>query len=170
MKAHHGAIHVTSEVGQGSTFRIFLPAAAIRDASVKTRDAVDLRGDGTVLVVDDESMMRNFTRAALERFGYKVLTANNGREAIAALDVNGCINLVLLDLSMPVMGGEETLGVLQQKCPGLKVLLMSGYGESEALRLFAGKGISSFLQKPFTAQRLAEQVKSVLAARTVTER
>ncbi len=165
VKAHGGAILVSSAVGEGTTFRILLPAVE-RGVEEERATAGDLRGAGTVLVVDDEQMVRDMATAALEKFGYRVLSAKDGREAIGVFQKNGdCISAVLLDLTMPVMGGEQALEALKEKCPGVKVVLMSGYGESEAVRLFAGKGLSAFIQKPFTVRQLAEKMKAVLTVR-----
>jgi PAS domain S-box-containing protein len=161
VKAHRGAIQVTSALGKGSAFRIFLPAAEDRARAARAPETEDLSGFGMLLVVDDEEIVRRVARAALERFGYKVLTAADGRDAIQICEKHGeSIRGVLLDLAMPVMSGGEALEILTRKWPGVKVMLMSGYGETEATRLFAGKGVTSFIQKPFTAARLAGLVKS----------
>ena len=117
-----------------------------------------------MLVVDDEELIRDMARSALERFGYKVLIAKDGGEAISVFEKHAaCIQAVLLDLTMPVMSGKEALEILRQKCPGLKVILMSGYGETEALRLFPGNQVSSFIQKPFTGATLGERLKATLS-------
>ena len=124
----------------------------------------DVCGTATVLLADDEAMVRDFGRAALERFGYRVLTANDGREAVRLSEENADeIKLVLVDLAMPVMGGHEVIGALKSRCARLRIIVMSGYSESEVLETFAGKGVSGFLHKPFTATRLAEEVEAVLA-------
>ena len=159
VKAHRGGIEVESAVDAGTTFRLFLPAAHKSGHRV----SAGVRGSGTVLVVDDEKTVRDFARAALERFGYRVLTAANGREAVALFERDpGAVDAVLLDLRMPVLGGEDAIDIMRAARPDVKVILMSGYGEVEAARLFNGKGVVAFLQKPFTASLLAEQVKAVL--------
>jgi CheY-like chemotaxis protein len=170
IRGHSGAIQLETAPGKGATFRVFLPAAAPPDAPQQAGRQPDLRGTETVLLVDDEAMVREFGRSALERFGYTVLVANNGREAVRIFEENAEeIGLVLLDLMMPEMGGDEAIGVLKSKRPGLRVIVMSGYSESEVLKMFAGKGVSGFLQKPFTATRLAEEAKAVLTKEAGTE-
>jgi CheY-like chemotaxis protein len=113
-------------------------------------------------VVDDEEVVRRTARSALERFGYTVLTASNGLEALAMVDASGTsIDLVLLDMTMPVMSGEETLRRLKAVQPDLPVVHSSGFNEVEAVARFQGKGLAGFVQKPYTAVRLAEKVKTV---------
>ena len=130
----------------------------------------DLRGAETVLVADDEATVRDFARGALERYGYRVLTARDGGEAIRIFEENAEeVGLVLLDLTMPVMGGDDVIGVLKSGRDDLSVIVMSGYNEAEVEKKFAGKGVSGFLQKPFTAGRLAEEVKKALADRAGKE-
>ena len=167
VKTHGGGIEVESALGEGTAFRVFLPAARESGAHAGRPDAAGVRGAGTVLVVDDEKTVREFARAALEKFGYRVLTAPNGLEAVRLFEREPrAVDAVLLDLRMPVLGGEDAIEALRAARPDLKVVLMSGYGEMEAARMFDGKGIAAFLQKPFTASRLAEQVKTVLREQT----
>jgi len=125
--------------------------------------AVDLTGQGTVLIVDDEEVVRNTARHTLQRYGYETLAAADGAEAIQIYQAHpDGIAAVLLDLTMPVMSGEETLRNLQRINPAVKVLLTSGYNEVEALHRFAGKGLAGFIQKPYTSADLAKKVKEVL--------
>ena len=164
VQMHHGAIQLRTAPGEGTTFRVYLPAGAAAEVRPQKARQAEARGTATVLVVDDEAMVRDFARAALEKFGYRVLTANDGQEAVRVFETNTeDIGLVLLDLTMPVLSGDEAIGALKSKCPGLRVIVMSGYGESEVSKAFAGKGVSGFLQKPFTATRLAEVARAVLA-------
>jgi signal transduction histidine kinase/DNA-binding response OmpR family regulator len=165
VQMHHGAIQLRTAPGQGATFRVYLPAGAAAERQPREARRAEARGTATVLLVDDEAMVRDFARAALEKFGYRVLTANDGQEAVRVFEANSEeIGLVLLDLTMPVLGGDEAIGLLKSKSAGLRVIVMSGYGKAEVLKAFAGKGVSGFLQKPFTATRLAEEVRAVLAS------
>jgi PAS domain S-box-containing protein len=164
VRGHKGAITVSSTPGQGSSFTVLFPAAegAAADSPVAALDAT-LHGAGTILIVDDEEVVRAMAKKGLERYGYRVLLAESG---LAAIDVfkrhPGDISLVVLDLSMPEMGGEEALPALRAIRPGVKVMLLSGYSEAETMRLFAGQQVSGFLQKPFLSARLAEKVKRAL--------
>jgi CheY-like chemotaxis protein len=131
---------------------------------VEPEKARDFRGQGTILVVDDEEIVRSTAQATLERFGYTVLTAGDGQEALECLRSAPQVGIVLLDLTMPVMSGEQTLREIRRMRPDLPVILSSGYNEVEAIRRFQGQGLSAFLQKPYTAERLAEKVKAAAAA------
>jgi signal transduction histidine kinase/DNA-binding response OmpR family regulator len=163
VQAHRGAIQLRTAPGEGAAFRVYLPAGGAVQVPRRQNGQPDLKGNATVLVVDDEAMVRTFTRAALERFGYRVITANDGREAVRIFEAKAdAIGLVLLDLAMPELGGDEAIDAFKSIRPDLRVIVMSGYGESEVLKTFAGKGVSGFLQKPFTAARLAEEVRLVL--------
>jgi CheY-like chemotaxis protein len=165
VQRHHGAIQLRTAPGKGTTFRVYLPASAMPEVRRGEPGRTDLRGTATVLLADDEGMIRDFGRAALERLGYRVITASDGMEALRMFERNAKeIGLVLLDLTMPVMGGDEVISALRRNCAGLRVIVMSGYGESDVLKAFAGKGVSGFLQKPFTTTRLAEEVRAVLAS------
>jgi PAS domain S-box-containing protein len=168
VRAHRGAIKLTTAPGAGSTFRVLFPAmtsgAVEIEVPVERND--DLRGAGTVLVVDDERIVRDLAKHSLERHGYEVLVAESGPEAIEAVRSQGNrIQLVVLDLSMPGMGGEEALPQLRQLDPNLEVIISSGYSQAEALRLFRGLRVSGFIQKPYTVKDLTREVKSVLASR-----
>ncbi|MGA3237909.1 MAG: response regulator [Bryobacteraceae bacterium] len=164
VRAHKGALKVYSEPGQGTTFKVLFPASAGPVANVAAPAKRDLTGAGTVLIVDDEEIVRTTARHTLLRYGYQSVSAQDGEAALKAYrDFQGKVALVLLDLTMPVMSGEETLRQLQLMDPHVKVLLTSGYNEVEAVQRFAGKGLAGFIQKPFTAAALAGKVKEALA-------
>lgn len=116
---------------------------------------------GTILVVDDEESIRGFLATALGHMGHTVKEAADGREALATFtEHREDIKLVLLDLTMPRMGGEETFSELRRLQPDLPIVLMSGYTEDEVTSLFAGKGITGFLQKPFSMGSLMNMLKN----------
>ena len=165
VRAHHGALKVYSQAGRGTTFKLLFPTSKEATVEDGIPAAGDLEGCGTVLIVDDEELVRRTASHALERYGYRTLVAENGREAVEIYRERPEIVLVLLDLTMPVMSGEETLRQLQTVHPDVRVLLTSGYNEAEAVQRFAGKGLAGFLQKPYTAASLAERVKEVMAQR-----
>jgi CheY-like chemotaxis protein len=164
VRSSGGALTVETEPGQGSTFRVYFPAATCAAGHGASAHEVRLRDSrGVVLVVDDQAVVRHFAQQALERHGYSVLLAANGREAVEILQENAArIDLVLLDLGMPVMGGEETLRALRRVKPGVRVILSSGYDEREATRRFSGSSLSGFVQKPYSAARLISLVVSGL--------
>jgi CheY-like chemotaxis protein len=169
VRSHHGVLKVSSRPGQGTTFKVLLPASALTKMDVPARAAGDLAGCGIVLVVDDEEVVRQAARNALERYGYQVIVAADGAEAVAVYERERTgVCLVLLDLTMPLMGGEEALARLQQIDPAVRVLLTSGYNELDAVQRFAGKGLAGFIQKPYTSTALAEKVKVVLSGAGLT--
>ena len=164
VRGHRGAIQVNSSPGQGTTFQVLLPAST-QEAAIPGARAIgaDLRGTGIILVADDEPIVRRTAKSALERQGYEVLLASNGREAVSTLmRRKEEIRLVLLDLTMPVLGGEAALAELRMVQPDIRVVLSSGYNEAEAIQRFAGHNVSGFIQKPYSAAQLAEKVKMVL--------
>ena len=163
---HKGALTVSSAPGEGSTFKVMFPA--LESAEVLKPPVVeqkDLRGVGTILVVDDEEMVLCFAKATLEWYGYTVLVAENGQQAMERFTAMADqIMLVLLDMTMPVMSGEETMRRLHKIRPDVRVVLSSGYNEVEAIRQLTGNGFAGFIQKPYAADQLAEKVKAVLEA------
>jgi signal transduction histidine kinase/CheY-like chemotaxis protein len=165
VRKHKGGIGVSSTQGQGTTFRILFPAIAPDPMLVETKTAESsLAGAGTVLVIDDEEMVRRVARTTLEFFGYSVLEADNGERGIELFRSRAeDVAIVLLDMTMPVMSGEETFRHLRTIRPDVKVLLSSGYDEIETTRQFTAEGLAGFLQKPYTGARLAEMIRSILS-------
>jgi CheY-like chemotaxis protein len=124
------------------------------EKAATSEKAVDLRGTQTVLVVDDEPRVRRAAGAMLERYGYTVLLAQDGERAVDVFrKVGDQVSLVLLDLTMPVMSGEETLRQLKSIRPDVRVVLSSGYNEIEAVRNFSGQGLNGFLQEALHGNR-----------------
>jgi len=163
---HKGAVKVYSAPGKGSTFRVYFPVSQ-RAPRTQAPDASrpELFGHGTILVIDDEEIVRRAATLTLQRYGYNVLIAANGPEAIDIFRRSDReIVLVLLDLTMPLMNGEEVLRELQAINPSVRVLLSSGFNEVEAIRHFTGKGLAGFIQKPYSAPALAGKVRRVLDA------
>jgi PAS domain S-box-containing protein len=164
VRGHRGAIKVYSTQGQGTTFKVLLPATEQHATRHLPAASVQRASGGeTVLVVDDEQIVRRSAKAMLERYGFGVVLAENGREAVELYKVLGDkIHVVLLDMTMPVMGGEETFRHLKTLQPSVAVVLSSGYNEVEAIRRFAGKGLAGFIQKPYSALSLVEKIRAVL--------
>ncbi len=165
VRGHTGGLKVHSEPGAGSTFRLLLPCSTRPAASPDAPAAAEPTGSasGCVLVVDDEETVRVVAARVLEHLGFEVELADDGRQAIEKFRARpDRYQLVLLDLTMPHLDGEETFRQLRHLRPGVRVLLMSGYNEHEALSRFTGKGLAGFVQKPFEAAGLAAAVRKAL--------
>jgi two-component system cell cycle sensor histidine kinase/response regulator CckA len=168
IRAHSGAIEVETEHGTGTTFRVYFPPSAAMPRLDEPEPAItDLRGAGTILLVDDEETVRTTATSALESYGYRVVTAYDGE---CAIDIfrrdHEKVSLVVLDLTMPVLDGEAVLERLREIDSEVPVILSSGFSATEATRRFEGKHLSGFLQKPYTAQSLAQSVKNALGTGT----
>ncbi len=168
VRGHHGALTVYSEPGKGTAFKIFRPAAHAQEpAPAAVSPSREFRGEGTILVVDDEEMVQRTLKASLERYGYTVLAASSGREAIDVLkQKQDGVSLVLLDLTMPGMSGVDTLQALLAVRADVPVIATSGYNEMEALRRF-GEGLSGFIQKPYAPRALAEKIRGVMQGKSL---
>ncbi len=164
VKQHRGWITVSSEEGQGTTFRVYLPVSDRRSSPLREAAHTDLpRGDETVLLVDDEELIRGLGRSVLEELGYTVLLANDGQEAIETFrSKKERIDLVILDLSMPYLSGGEVLEELTSLAPGLKVIISSGYGEEDYKGLLDRFGVAAYVPKPYRPIELARVVRRVL--------
>ena len=160
IRGHRGTIRVISHPGIGTCFQVYFPSTGRkveRDLRALSNDGI--HGSGTVLIVDDEEIVRVAARTVLENFGYNVLEGENGREALRVYERHiGEITVVLLDMTMPVMSGVETLQHLLKIDPDAAVIATSGYNESEAMQIF-GTSIAGFIQKPFTASDLGRKIK-----------
>ncbi len=163
VRSHYGALKVSSRPGKGTSFKVLFPVSASRVATPAAKAPGEWKGTGTILVVDDEETVRLTASRTLESYGYDTRIAVNGAEAVEIFRRRPeAIGLVLLDLTMPVMGGEEALRRMQAIEPRVRVLLTSGYSEVEAIQRFAGKGLAGFIQKPYTAGALAEKVRDLI--------
>ncbi len=169
VKQSGGYIFADSKPGQGATFSMYLPVhsapAATRPVVIKPAPKpVDLWGTGTILLVEDEDMVRAVAERALTRQGYTVLTAENGEIALEVLEKHGRPDLLISDVVMPQMDGPTMVRHAREKFPDLPILFMSGYAE-EQLRKSIDLDNVAFLPKPFSVQELAEAARDVLAAR-----
>lgn len=167
IRGHGGALEVHSLPGRGTTIRVYFRATERRreDAGRPTKDHRDgWRGRGSVLVVDDEESVRTVAKSMLESSGFSVLTANDGLSGIEMFRAHRDeIVAVLLDMTMPRMGGAEALPELLRTKPGVPVLITSGYSEQEATRRFTDKGVAGFIQKPYRLDDLVEKLREIMA-------
>ncbi|HYW85658.1 MAG TPA: response regulator, partial [Spirochaetia bacterium] len=165
VKQNNGFINVYSEVGVGTTFKVYLPRAEGNAAAVavEAEAAAPRGGTETILVVEDEPAILELTRESLEQFGYTVLTAGSPGEAIGRSDeYAGQIHLVITDVVMPQMNGRQLVDRLISTRTGLKCLYMSGYtSDVIAHRGVLEEGVS-FISKPFSLTVLAEKVREIL--------
>jgi PAS domain S-box-containing protein len=164
VRGHRGGIQVHSEPGQGTTFKLVFPATSLAAEVQLPREAPgSYRGAGTVLVVDDEESIRAMATGILGHIGFKVIQAEDGLEALKQLRLHEPeICLVLMDLTMPHLDGEETYRAMRQEGFATPVILSSGFNEMEAVNRFMGKGLAGFLQKPYRAADMVKMVRGVL--------
>ena len=163
IKQHRGIIRVDSQPGQGSTFHIFLPVSAKAAVTEPARDDAVLRGAGTVLLVDDEDGIRLVAGRILQKLGYQVLPAASGLQALEIYrQERGCIDLVILDMLMPGMGGAETFQELKGIDPGVRVLLSSGYSLNGEAQQAMAAGARGFIQKPYRLAALSHKVAEII--------
>jgi CheY-like chemotaxis protein len=162
MRGHGGTIKLHSSPGGGSTFKVFFPASDQPPTELVKR-APRYRGRGLALVIDDDPGVRIAARRIFELFGFDVVEAENGRVGADLFARRAAdITVVLLDMTMPEMSGEETFRELRRVRDDIPVILTSGYDEVEATRKFTSKGLAGFLQKPFAPDDLAAKLTAAL--------
>jgi CheY-like chemotaxis protein len=151
-------MQVTSQPGTGSCFEVLLPVA-------RTKENLDRapRGAGLILVADDEDTVRRAAKAGLERHGYQVVEARDGKEAVAEFEkIAKDVSMVLLDMMMPEMSGVETCRALRRIRADVPILLSSGHNEFEVMSKFAPGEVAGFIQKPYSSSRLGFSVQNIL--------
>lgn len=154
VQAHEGQVYVQSTPGQGTCVEVLLPVPD-EEPDVCRDDVSDTRNDALICVVDDEEMIRELATEMLQMLGYRTVCAASGEEAVAVYREQGTdIALVLLDLTMPGMNGEQTFAALRALDPQVRVVLTSGYSESQAAGRFVGHGLAGFLHKPYDMEQL----------------
>lgn len=164
VRGHRGGLRVISQPHRGSTFEVVLPTTTEPVEAPSKPPPREWRGKGTVLVVDDQEPVRNVARQILELLGFDTIGAEDGATALERYrERRDDIVLVLLDLSMPVMDGEETLEALLRIDPDVRVVLTSGYDETVGLRRRGLARAAGFLQKPYGVEALRDVLRTSLA-------
>ena len=163
VKNHNGWISIYSEPGRGTVVRIYLPLIEARIKKPIKTTVEPIKGTGTILVIEDEQIVMDISRALLERLGYNVLAAMTGEEAVnIAKTFDGYIDLAILDIILPDMQGGAIYPLIMKARPNLKVIVCSGYSVDGPAQKILDAGAQAFIQKPFTVATLAEKLKEVL--------
>jgi PAS domain S-box-containing protein len=162
VRGHKGAIRVYSEPGKGSSFKILLPAADKPAEIFNGNSPVDTwQGTGVVLLVDDEETVRAIGSEMLRELGFRVVTAEDGRNAVDIFKTRDDIEIAILDLTMPHLDGEQCFQELRRLNPELKVIMSSGFNQQEVTQRFTGKGLAGFIQKPYRLSALRDVIKEL---------
>jgi CheY-like chemotaxis protein len=165
VKSHSGFMSVYSEVGQGTSFKLYFPAMTAENSVSKESDRPTLPlGHGElVMVVDDEFAVRQITCQTLEAYGYRVILAADGSEALSLFAVQqNDISLVITDMMMPVMDGNATIRVLTRMRPSVRIIAASGLNENHVIAKAMSNGVKHFLAKPYTAESLLTKIYEAL--------
>jgi signal transduction histidine kinase/CheY-like chemotaxis protein len=160
---HSGGLRVTSRAGEGTSFRVAFPASDALVRPPAEQPPTEVTGSGLILIVDDDDYILQAVEVSLQSFGYSVLRANSGAAAIQIFqEQSEAIDLVLLDMLMPGMSGEETFRALGKIRSDVKVVLSTGYAPDQAAQRFNEKGLAGFLRKPYDPDQLAAEIQRIL--------
>jgi len=168
INSHRGAITVYSEVGFGTDFKVYLP---LLDTPIKTKPEIlsdlPIMGHAYILLVEDEPIVRDMTKKMLEALGYSVTTCRDGQEAVEYYrDSWREIDLVILDMVMPKMGGKDTFTAMYKINPDVRAILSSGYSINDEAQSILDQGVKAFVGKPYDRKKLSEVVARVLGTFT----
>jgi two-component system, cell cycle sensor histidine kinase and response regulator CckA len=165
VKSHGGFVNVTSAIGKGTQFKLFLPAINAMEKGEAPEQPIPNGHGELILVVDDEAAIREVCQLALEAYDYRVLIAEDGIQAVAHYIAHKTeVNLVLVDMMMPAMDGATTIRTLQKINPRVKIIAASGLASSDQIAIAAQLGVRTFLPKPYTAEELVKLVTDMLQA------
>jgi CheY-like chemotaxis protein len=172
VRGHNGSIAVSSTEGTGSTFTVLLPALLVETGASDTAPGLAAQpvawshGGRSVLVIDDEDIVRRSARAMLEHFGYSVFEASDGQDGADLFSrLHDRISCVLLDLTMPRMDGPEVWRYIRRIRPDMRMVISSGFDETEARKQFSDAQGLDFIQKPYTATALARKIAAAMERR-----
>ena len=166
VRNHDGLIVVDSELGIGSEVRIYLPSVEVEIKEPKKPRFEVSSGTGTILLIEDEQIVMDVTRALVERIGYRVLEARTGKEAIDIVErFDGDIDLALLDIKLPDMDGGNIYLSIKKTRPNIKVIVCSGYAIDGPAQEILDAGAQDFIQKPYSVSTLSEKLKNVLESK-----
>jgi CheY-like chemotaxis protein len=173
IKSHGGALQLHSQLGQGTTFKVYLPvqqSVSSRDEDSSAIPSALWKGSGTILLVEDEDQVRLIAKALLKNIGFTVLEAVNGKEALELYQKNATdITLVFTDMGMPIMDGYELFYELKKLNPELPIIVSSGYGDAEVSSRIDINSIAGLISKPYGPDQLREVLKSVLDGKLVKQ-
>jgi len=166
IKSHGGAMQLFSQLGQGTTFKVYLPVPAgisAGDGKNMHIPSIPWQGSGTILLAEDNDQIREIAKTLLEMFGFTVLEAVNGKEALELYQKNAAdITMVLTDMGMPVMDGYALFPVLKQHNPNLPIIISSGFGDIDVFSRIDRNEVAGVISKPYTPDKLREVLKCVL--------
>ena len=170
INSHNGALQLFSQLGQGTTFKVYLPAPAeettSRENQIEFPPPALWKGSGTILLVEDEEPIRDIAKNFLELFGFTVLEAVNGKDAFEMYQKNSAeITLVLTDMGMPIMDGYELFHKLKSLDTKLPIVVSSGYGDAEVSARIGSDNIAAIISKPYNPSQLREVLKRVVTSK-----
>ena len=170
-QSHGAALRVDSRVGHGTTFSVLFPPSSAKPADREERpeEAIESPSVGTILVVDDEEIVRDVARTMLEKAGFRVVTASDGAEAVDVFERHGAaLDLVLLDMTMPELDGGQTYLRMREIRPEIRVLFSSGYSEDDTMARLGRPELADFVHKPYKREDLLRKVQECLSRRDGT--